>query len=177
MGYRCLTLIKKKGNKVGNIIDALRDVGVADDDYVYLNYEDSAEVWHISDDYIENALSETDTASRLATLLATSGITVLSRYEEDILGTMRDEGLLDDYDHEDWFEEYLTEKIQEEAYQYDLLTISTERHDYKRGTCEIAANVKVAAGELYELGANADSFVSGFDVVVQTKNGLLTLAT
>ena len=59
---------------MGNIIDTLRDVGIADDDYVYLNYEDSAEVWHISDDYIENALSETDTASRLATLLATSAV-------------------------------------------------------------------------------------------------------
>ena len=95
--------------------------------------------------------------------------------EDDILETMRSEGLLDNYDREDWFEEYLAETIREEAYQYDLLTISTERHDHKRGTCEVASNVKVRAGELYELGANADSFVAGFDVVVQTAAGTLTL--
>ena len=88
---------------------------------------------------------------------------------------MRDEGLLDDYERDHAFEEYLTETIRTEAYQYDLLTISTERHDHKRGTCEIATNVKVKAGELYGLGAGADALVAGFDIVVQTAHGLLTL--
>ena len=159
-----------------NIVETLKELNVGSDDYVYLNYEDSAEVWHISDDYIEGALRDTDTVGMLAALLATPGITVLSRYEEDILGTMRDEGLLEDYDRADWFEDYLAEKIQQEAYQYDLLTISTERHDHKRGTCEISSNVKVLAGELYQLGAGADSFVAGFDIVIQTNAGTLTLA-
>ena len=146
--------------------------------YVYLNYTDSASVWHVSDDYVDTALAETDTAERLAGLLACpANVTVLSRYDEDILANMRDEGLLEDYDREGWFEDYLTEKIQEEAYQYDLLTISTERHDHKRGTCEISSNVKVLAGELYEMGDRlADAFVGGYDVVVQTKNGTLTLS-
>jgi len=160
---------------MGDIVNTLQGLSVGAEDYVYLNYEDSAEVWHISDDYIENALGDTETAQRLASLLATPGVAVLSEYGDDILETMRDEGLLDDYDREDWFEEYLTEKIQEEAYQYDLLSISTERHDHKRGTCEVAANVKVLAGQLYDLGASADSFIGGFDVVVQTAAGTLSL--
>tara|TARA_R110002020_G_scaffold47320_3_gene134694 strand:- start:930 stop:1415 length:486 start_codon:yes stop_codon:yes gene_type:complete len=160
---------------MGDIVNTLQGLNVPADDYVYLNYEDSAEVWHISDGYIESALNDTDTASRLAELLATPGVTVLSRYDEDILETMRDEGLLDNYDRDGGFEEYLTEKIQAEAYEYDLLTISTERHDHKRGTCEIASNVKVLASELYELGSAADTFVAGFDVVVQTAAGRLTL--
>ena len=160
---------------MGTINETLRELNVAEDDYVYLNYEDRADVWHISDDYIANALGETETASMLAGLLATPGVVVMSRYEDDILDSMRSEGMLDDYDHENWFEEYLTDKIREEAYQYDLLTISTERHDHKRGTCEVASNVKVKAGELYALGKKADSFVSGFDVVVQTASGTLTL--
>ena len=83
--------------------------------------------------------------------------------------------MLDDYDRDGYFEDYLTGKVQEEAYQYDLLTITTERHDHKRGTCEVAANIKVAAADLYNLGDGANSFVSGFDVVVQTKAGTLTL--
>ena len=158
-----------------NIVDTLRQLNIGDEDYVYLNYEESAEVWHISEDYIESALAETDTAAVLAAALATPGIRVLSRYDEEILATMRDEGLLDEYDRDDWFEEYLTEKIQEEAYQYDLLTISTERHDHKRGTCGVGSNIKVRAGDLYSLGPRADVFVRAFDIVVQTASGTLTL--
>jgi len=161
---------------VGNIVEALHTIGVTSDDYVYLNYEDSAEVWHITDDYVQTALSETNSASMLAGLLATTGVRVLSRYEEDILETMRAEGLLDNYERVGWFEDYLTHTIEEEAYDYDLLTISTQLHDHKRGTCEVSVNVKVLAGDLYELGAAADALVSGFDVVVNTPNGLLTVA-
>jgi len=157
------------------IIETLRRHNVTADDYIYLNYEDSTEVSHILDDYITGALGETDTAGMLAGLLATSGVTVLSRYEEDILGSMRSEGLLEDYDYTGRFEEYLTQKLREEAYHYDLLTISTERHDHKRGTCEVASNVKVKAGELYALGKTADGFVAGFDIVIQTAAGTLTL--
>ena len=160
---------------MGNIIETLRSVGLKDDDFVYLNYEDRIGVWHISDDYMETALVETDTAATLAHLLATPNITVYSRYEEDILATMRKNGLLEDYDYEGWFEEYLTDTIQAQAYEWDLLTISTERHDHKRGVCEIAANVKVRANELFALEEGATAFVAAFDVVVQTDNGLLTL--
>ena len=162
---------------MGTIIESLRELNVAEEDFVYLNYEDSAEVWHISDDYIETALGETDTASVLGVALAERGVTVYSRYDEDILGTLRDEGMLEEYERDGDFEWYLTSKIQEEAYQYDLLTISTERHDHKRGTCEVAANLKVKAADLYALGSpKADAFVSGFDVVVQTPHGTLTLS-
>lgn len=160
---------------MGNVVESLQALNIAADDFVYLNYEDRMEVWHISDDYVQNALDETETAAMLARLLVTSGIKVYSRYEDDILTDMRDNGLLDNYDHEDWFEDYLTETIQAYAYEWDLLTISTQRHDHKRGTCEISANVKVRAGELYELRSEADFFVSGFDIVVQTPSGLLTL--
>ncbi len=160
---------------MGNIVEALQELGVKSEDYVYLNYSDHAEVWHISDDYIDTALGETGTASVLANALATKGVTVMSRYDEDILGTMRDEGMLEDYDRDGYFEDYLEGKIMEEAYQYDLLTISTERHDHKRGTCEVSANLKVQAGEIYDLGSTADSFVGAFEVIVQTKAGLLTL--
>ena len=69
---------------MGNTIETLKGLNVNGDDFVYLNYEDKAEVWHISDDYVNNALGETDTAAMLARLLATPNITVYSRYEDDI---------------------------------------------------------------------------------------------
>jgi len=162
---------------MSNILNTLQNLEVKKDDYVYLNYEERAGVWHIEDNYVEGALRETDTPERLAALLATPGVTVLSRYNEDILATMRNEGLLEDYDREGWFEEYLAEKIREEAYQHDLLTIATERHDHKRGTCEVSANVKVRAEELFALGATADNITAGFDVLVQTEAGTLRVNT
>ncbi len=160
---------------MGKIVETLRELGIGGDSFVYLNYEDTASVWHISDDYIDEALTQTRTAQVLASVLATRGITIYSRYEEDVLEIMRDAGLLEDYDREGTFEEYLTDTIQREAYEHDLLTISTERHDHKRGTCEIATNLKVRASDLYSLNGAADTFVSPFDVVVQTKDGLLNL--
>tara|TARA_R100001082_G_scaffold46182_2_gene24623 strand:- start:2809 stop:3297 length:489 start_codon:yes stop_codon:yes gene_type:complete len=160
---------------MGKIVETLRELGIGGDSFVYLNYEDTASVWHISDDYIDEALTQTRTAQVLASVLATRGITIYSRYEEDVLEIMRDAGLLEDYDREGTFEDYLTDTIQREAYEHDLLTISTERHDHKRGTCEIATNLKVRASDLYSLNSAADTFVSPFDVVVQTKDGLLTL--
>ena len=69
-----------------NIIETLKELNVSSEDYVYLNYTDSAEVWHISDDYVSTALGETETAAMLAGAMATTGVTVLSRYDEDILG-------------------------------------------------------------------------------------------
>ena len=42
----------------------------------------------------------------LAVLLATKTLTVYSRWDENILEEMRSNGLLDDYDREDWFEGY-----------------------------------------------------------------------
>ena len=164
-----------QGEKMGKIVDTLRKLGITGDAFVYLNYEDRANVWHITDDYIESAIAQTNTADVLATVLATRGVTVYSRYEEDILEVMREAGLLDDYSREGTFEDYLVETIQRAAYEHDLLTISTERHDHKRGTCEIATNIKVRASDLYSLNSAADTFVSAFDVVVQTQNGLLTL--
>jgi hypothetical protein len=161
---------------VGNIVDTLKKLEIKGEDFVYLNYEDSVSVWHITDDYIDNALDETDTASKLAMLLATPGLTVYSRYEENILDEMRSNDLLEGYNRDGCFEEYLTETLQRYAYEYDLLTISTERQDHKRGTCAIAANVKVRASELYELGALADAVAAGFDVVVQTNSGTLVLS-
>jgi hypothetical protein len=160
---------------MGKVVETLRKLGIPGDAFVYLNYEDRAEVWHITDDYIENAIVQTNTADVLATMLATRGVTVYSRYEENILELMRDAGLLDEYSREGTFEDYLVKIIQREAYEYDLLTISTQRHDHKRGTCEIATNIKVRASDLYNLNSAADILVSAFDVVVQTPTGLLTL--
>ena len=158
-----------------NIIETLKELNVSGEDYVYLNYADTADVWHISDDHVQTALRETSTADLLAAALATRGVSVLSRYNEDILVNIRDNGLLADYDRDGGFEGYLAGVIRQEAYELDLLTISVERHDHKRGTCEVASNIKVAVGDLRGLD-NADKFTSGWEVAVSTASGTLILS-
>jgi hypothetical protein len=160
---------------MGDIVNTLQELNVADDNFVYLNYVDRASVWHITDDHVESALSETSTADILAGALATPGVTVLSRYDEDILVNIRDNGLLEDYDREGDFEGYLAGVIRQEAYELDLLSISVERHDHKRGTCEVASNIKVTAADLRGLD-NPDAFTRGWEVAVQTAAGTLTLS-
>jgi len=166
---------KTKDNSKNTLVDTLNDIGVDTNEFINLNYQDSAEVWHITDNYIAEALAETATAARLAALLVRKDLTVLSRWDENVLVEMRDNGLLNAYDRDDSFESYLTETLQEEAYEYDLLSITTEKYDYKRGVCEVGANLKVAVKEVLALGDEADTVFLGWEISVRTKAGVLTL--
>jgi len=174
---------------MGDFVNTLRELNVGDDDFVTLSYSEGNDVWHINEDHVSDSVAETSTASLLAGLLA-SGIPVYSSWGEpseggDILNDMRDEGLLEEYDYEGWFEEYLTEKLQETIYEGEYsLEYSTEQYDYKRGRCDISTEVRVRVGDLVAaedsrefryLTFTADSFVRGFNVSVETKNGTLTL--
>ena len=126
----------------------------------------------------------------LAGLLA-SPVPVYSAYGEvsegnDILNDMRANDLLDDYERgEEYFAEYIAEQLVETVYDQEYsIEYSTTQYDYKRGRCDISTEVRVRAGDLYAADAskegryyffNADSFVSGFEVSVETPNGTLTL--
>jgi len=173
---------------MGDIVNTLRQLNVDDDDYLTLSYNEGADVWHIKESHVEETVSETDTVSLLAGLLA-SGVRVYSEWgtpseHSDIVSEMRSNGALDEYDREGWFEEYLTDVLVSTIYDNEYsVEYSTEQYDYKRGRCEISTTVRVRAGDLYDLEnqkntfslATADSLVSGFDVSVETVNGTLTL--
>ena len=88
---------------------------------------------------------------------------------------MRDNGLLENYDREEWFSDYLTEVIQQEGYQHDLLSVTTEKYDHKRGVCEIRAHVKVPVDQVLALGNNADSLLNDWEVSIRTTRGVLIL--
>jgi hypothetical protein len=173
---------------MGDFINRLRELNVAYDDFVNLSYTEGNEVWHCTDSYVQDSVVETDTASMLAGLLA-SGVPVFDKYSsepgEDVLNSMRSNSALDDYDYEGWFAEYLTERLQETIYDGEYsLEYSTEQYDYKRGRCDISTEVRVRFGDLVAAEESnefrfshfsADSFVSGFEVSVETSNGVLTL--
>jgi hypothetical protein len=175
---------------MGDFVNRLRELGVEDDGYVTLSYSEGCEVWHINESHVQESVAETETAAMLAGLLV-SGVPVYSSYGTpseggDILNEMRASDLLDDYERgEEYFEDYVTEKLQETIYDGEYsIEYSTEQYDYKRGRCDISTEVQVRAGDLYAGEAatsgrlqffTPDSFVSGFNVSVETKNGTLTL--
>jgi len=167
---------------MSDIVNKLRELNVSDENYVTLSYSEGCEVWHINESHVQESVSETNTAAMLGSLLA-SGVTVSDTYGDgDILAAMRDNGLLEDYEREGGFEDYLTEQLVSTIYDGEYsLEYSTEQYDYKRGRCDISTTVRVRASDLYEIDDNkssfvsADSIVSGFKVSVQTAAGTLTL--
>ena len=175
---------------MGDFVNRLRELGVEDDSCVTLSYSEGCEVWHINESHVQESVYETETAALVAGLLA-SGVPVYSAWGDvsegnDILNDMRAQDVLEDYERGDeCFEEYLTEKLQETIYDGEFsIEYSTTQYDYKRGRCEISTEVRVRAGDLYAAEAategrfeyfSPDSFVSGFNVSVETRNGTLTL--
>jgi hypothetical protein len=171
-------------------VKRLRELGVEDDGFVTLSYSEGCEVWHINESHVQESVCETETAALLAGLLA-SGVPVYGSWGEvsegnDILNDMRAQDVLEEYERgEEYFEDYLTEKLQETIYDGEYsIEYSTTQYDYKRGRCDISTEVRVRAGDLYAADAatdgrfqffDANSFVRGFDVSVETQNGVLTL--
>jgi len=160
---------------MGHIVNAIEELKVAADSYVYLSFEDYAEVWHVSDDFMTEAIAETATAEALADLIAAKGCTVLTEYGANILEDLREDFLLEDYPYNNTFGTYLREIIQKSGYEYGYLDIATERYDHKRGRCDVSAAVKVPISNVVALGNTADEVFANWRVTLSTKNGKLTL--
>ena len=175
---------------MSDFVNRLQEMEVSEDSYITLSYTEGNDVWHINDGYVADSVAETATAGMLAGLLA-SGVPVYGGWGEpsegaDILNEMRGNGALDDYERgEEYFEDYITECLVETIYDGEYsLDYSTEQYDYKRGRCDISTEVQVRVGDIYAADASnsgrfayfsADSFVSGFNVSLETDNGTLTL--
>ena len=173
-----------------DLINKLQELKVGSEAFLTLTYSEGNEVWHTSDNYVSDSVYETATAGMLAQVLS-SGVAVYNRWGgnepgDDILNDMRAQGALDDYDYEGWFEEYLTEKLQETVYDGEFgLEYTTQQYDYKRGRCDISTEIRVRVGDLIAateskdyrfMSFDADSFVGAFEVMVETKDGTLTLS-
>ena len=160
---------------MGTIIDVINEYKLSAGSFVNLNFQDYAEIWHVSDSYISDAIAETATAGVLADLLATSTVTVFTHNEENFLEQMRQCDLLEHYEHDFTFADYLAEALKTSGYEYGLLDITTERYDHKRGRCDVSVEVKVPVEEVLALGPEADDLFTPWTVWVTTKNGKLIL--
>jgi hypothetical protein len=168
-----------------NIVEKLQDLNVGEDALVSVSYTEGADVWHINESHVEETAAETDTAQWFAGLLA-SGIPVYSQWGSaekgsDILTQMRDNGALEEYERDGFFEDFIQGVLTETIYdnEYDL-EYSTQQYDYKRGRCDISVTVRCRAGDLFAQAERngtefVDSALSVFDLTVETSAGTLTL--
>lgn len=160
-----------------NFVDTLKGLKLEGDTFVTMTYGTSADVWHISETHVEDAVAATDTADMLGALLATRGLAVYNRYGEDMLNEMRTEGLLENYEYDSTFEEYLSDTLRASVYDYAFVDTTTERYDYKRGRCDVSATIKVRVGDVYGLNSTmADSIFNSWTATIETPKGTLTLS-
>jgi hypothetical protein len=174
------TYHNKKDLKMDDIVKKLKELGAEETDFVTLKYSDGADVWHINESYVLETARDVATAAKLGALLASKipvyDTTGTPSRGSDVLSEMRYSGVLDEYDHEGWFAQYLTEQLVDTIYDQEYsLDYTTERYDYKRGFCNISTEVRVSVADLYRLGPKADSVVAGFEVSVGVASGTLTL--
>ncbi len=153
-------------------LEKLRNLNLSPETMVRLTYSSGADVFHFNETEIETALSETDVVSTLAELVATPKLSVQTQYGNNILEEIRDQGLLEDYERDGGFEDYLSETITYNFYDLDVIEYSTQKYDHKRGFTTLTADVNVALGDLME---NAFWVSSAWEVSVPTENGTLTL--
>ena len=155
-----------------SILEKLQNMNLPNDAIVALSYSAGTDVFVHNETEIETALEDTDVVSTFADLVATPKLKVKTAYCEDVLAHMRDEGLLDDYQHDGTFEDYLTEMLNENFYDQEFIEHSTEKFDHKRGFTTLSTDVQVQLGNLLEC---AHWLPSGWSVSVKTEHGTLTL--
>ena len=159
---------------MANIFETLKSLELSEGAVVTLTYEEGADVFHFNETEIETALSETDVVEQLAELIATPGLEAKDAWSEvPIIENLREAGLLDEYERGSFnFAEYLTEMLNENFYDAELIDYSTEKYDHKRGFTTLTATVKVNAENLIQCAPT----LFGWKAQVQTEKGVLVLS-
>ena len=114
-----------------SMLGKLRNMNLDNDTTVMLSYSDGTDVFVHNETEVDDALEYTDVVSTFAELIATPGLKVRTRWGGEVLQSLRDEGLLDDYERDGTFEEYLTTIITENFYDQEFVEYSTEKYDQK----------------------------------------------
>ena len=155
-----------------SIIQKIKDLNLPEDSMVSLSYSEGVDVFVHNETEVETALSETDVVNTFAELVATKGLKATTQYGTGVIESLRDEGLLDDYERGSFtFSDYITETISDNFYDVDLIDYSTEKYDHKRGFCTLSADVRVPVKNLIE----SAPYLGAWTVSVQTDSGTLTL--
>ena len=154
-----------------SIIQKLKKMNLPADTKVKLSYSEGTDVFVHNESEVDTALAETDVVSTFCELLATPNLQLYSSWGTNILGELRDTGMLEDYERDFTFEDYLTSVITENFYDVEIVEYSIEKYDYKRGFCTLSVDVNATLENIFE----ASPYLGGWTVRVTTENGTLTL--
>tara|TARA_Y100001938_G_scaffold146547_2_gene225626 strand:- start:797 stop:1273 length:477 start_codon:yes stop_codon:yes gene_type:complete len=157
---------------MSNTIEKIKALNLPEGAAVTLEYSDGTDVFVHNESEVETALENTDVVETFSSLITTPGLNAKDQYGQDMLDSLRSEGLLDDYERGSGiFEEYVSETIQENFYDVDLIDYSVEKYDYKRGFCTLSACAVVSAGDLID----SNAVIDGWKASVKTESGTLTI--
>ena len=166
-----LELVSAAVSRHQKLTETFEKLGVNPETTISLTYEDDVDVIHYTGDAEETAVAETGTIEALVDA-ARSGI----KFQEDLIEDMRDQDHLEEYERGDFdFENYCTEKIVENFYDYyDYIECSTEQYDHKRGNTTVTATLTSTVGCLLseENGVNS---LTGWKAEFITENGNMTI--
>ena len=150
--------------------DKIKALGATDETQVTFEWEEGCDVFHYNETHVETAMSETGAAYALAEAI-TEGVF----YEKgnSVLEEMREDGLLDEYERDGGFTDFVAEVIDSEFYNYDWIEQSTQRFDHKRGWTDLSLSLSIPLGDLKDTEHNP---LPSWDCQVRDGNGnLVTL--
>lgn len=155
-----------------SVIQKLKGLNLPPETFVSLHYSEGVDVFVHNETDIDTAMSETDVISTAAELLATPKLKVYSSWgETEILDELRNAEFLEDYPRDGCFSDYLTETINDNFYDVEVVNATTEKYDHKRGYCTLSVDFRAKMGDLLEHAPH----LGGWKVSVSTENGTLTL--
>ena len=154
-----------------SIYTKLQSLNLPEDAKVSLRFSEGTDVFVHNETEVETALSDTEVVSRFSELVSTRGLDAQTRWGDNIVQEMREQGLLDDYDRDDTFSDFISDMMHDNFYEFDFIEASTEKYDHKRGFCTLSAEVEVPFANLVQVQPD----LLGWDVVVETPLGILTV--
>ena len=154
-----------------SIYKKLQSLNLPDDAMVSLRFSEGTDVFVHNETEVETALADTDVVNRFSELITTRGLNAQTRWGDNIISEMRDQGMLDDYERDDTFSDFISEMMHDNFYDFDFIESSTEKYDHKRGFCTLSAEIEVQLNNLFSARPN----LYGWDVVVETPLGSLTV--
>lgn len=155
-----------------SIYEKLKNLNLASDTVATLSYSEGTDVFVHNETEVETAISETDVIDTFASLVATPGLHVSTRWNGDVLESLRSDGHLEDYERGSFeFESFITEFLTENFYDQEFVEASTEKYDHKRGFCTLSTSVQIPVSEIL----TTQPYLGSWEISVQTENGTLTL--
>ena len=153
-----------------SVFERLSNLNLPDDTPVTMSYSEGTDVFVHNETAVDDAISQTDVIDQFVSLVTTPGLQTTVPYNGDVLESLRNDDLLENYERGSFaFEEYIAEVLIENFYDQDFINSSVERYDYKRGFCTLETTITVPLDNLIK----SKPFITGWEVSVLTPAGTL----